>query len=202
MKISKLELKRHNEYIEFTANHYDDMAKISQLKRQIHKLIHKYGRMKKTFIKKSPKFCKRMEMTSYLREQIRKNLRSKRNITSANRKELMQLQKGLRVTEFYDRVRFIDISQMYGSKINDPWKYANMEEVRKLSNRSMALKRSLKRLNDETLVAIKDMHEIESAIPFFHQKHISKRKMEQMPWWPTVQKYKSPVISMSAYLNI
>lgn len=202
MKISKSALKRQKEYTKYALNHFDDMAQINQLQVQVRKLINKYRRMKKKFIKKNPTFSKRMEAPSFMRTQIKRKLHSKHNMKVANRKELMQVQKGLRMGSFYDRVRLMEIIQMYGSKAEDPWKYGQLKDVWRLTNKRIALKRSLNRLNEETLITINDIYDIESAIPFFQQKYILKRKVKRMPWWPTIEKYKLPAQNMSSYMDI
>lgn len=174
MKRHVVKCKKHS------LNHYADKTKIKRLNPQICKLIHVYRRMIKKFIKYSPNFFKRQEMSDYLRSQMKKMLRSKRDMSDAKRTELIRLLKRLPANSFADRVRFMELSRIYGQNNEELFKYSQMKDVRELSNKWHTLNRSLKHLNEQMLNVTKEIEAIESAI---QETHTTKSKMKIMAWW-------------------
>lgn len=161
-------------------NHYADKTKIKRLNPQICKLIDVYRRMIKKFIKYSPNFFKRQEMSDFLRGQMKKMLRSKRDMSDAKRKELIRLLKRMPANSFEDRVRFMELSRIYGQDTEHIFKYSQMKDVRELSLKWRTLKRSLKQLNEQMINVTKEIAAIESAI---QESHTTKSKMKIMAWW-------------------
>lgn len=181
MKNKELGVKRHVvKYKKHCLNHSADKTKIKRLNPQICKLIDVYRRKVKKFIKYSPNYFKALEMSDYLHSQLKKELRSKRNMSDAKRTELTRLLKRLPANSFEDRVRFMELSKIYGQDTEDLFKHSQMKDVRELSKKWHAMKRSLKQLNEQMLTVTKEIDAIESAI---HECHTTKSKMKIMAWW-------------------
>lgn len=181
MKNKRLGVERHVvKYKKLSLKHYADKKKIKRLNPQICKLIDVYRRMIKKFIKYSPKYFKSIEMSDYLHAQLKKMLRSNRDMSLAKRTELLRLLKRLPANSFEDRVRFMELSRIYGQDNRDIFKHSQMKDVRELSKKWRTLQQSLKRLNEQMLTVTKEIDAIESAV---HETHITKNKMKIMAWW-------------------